>query len=133
MKAFVLTLLVAFSLLTGCESTVHEANSANKEQRLVAAGFKMQPANTPARQALLKSTSPYKIHFKATKKDVVYYVYADPRKNCVYIGGPKEFKTYQKISNDQHAYLQEPLMPNEQSIWGWVGPLPVRLTGIPKA
>jgi hypothetical protein len=97
-------LVVVGLLAAGCQTT---AEIQNKEDMLVAAGFTIQPADTPARLAALKRLPPNKFVQKVTNGTVVF-VYGDPVVcKCVYFGSQQAYGTYrammfqQNIANEQ--------------------------------
>jgi hypothetical protein len=55
---FIMVTLAIGLLTSACQSTASIAGT--KEDQLAAAGFTLQPANTPARVAALKSLPPHK-------------------------------------------------------------------------
>ena len=91
MKAFLLPLILM--VFSGC-AAIEQANRANTERILSAAGFKPTPANTAERQKSLASLTPYKIERKL-RGDVFYYLYAVPDQNLVYIGNQAAYGKYQ--------------------------------------
>lgn len=123
---------VAVLALTACasmSSRVHE-----KENLLAAAGFDVHPADTPEREAELKSLPPDKFVTRA-KGDHVEYLYADPLVcNCLYTGDQKAFGTYKRevferhLANEQQMtaemYREPPSWWHAWSWgpWGWRGP-----------
>ncbi|MGA9216901.1 MAG: hypothetical protein WBZ54_17050, partial [Methylocella sp.] len=71
-----ITVALASGLLTSaCQSTASIVGS--KEDQLAAAGFTLQPANTPARLAALQSLPPHKF-VQQVKGNSVVYLYGDP-------------------------------------------------------
>ena len=90
-------LAAAILILTGC-STVGQKDAASTEELLAAAGFQMQPADTPERLADLKSTPRRKL-VAGSKDAKVVYTYADPDWcHCVYVGGPEEYSAYGRLT-----------------------------------
>jgi hypothetical protein len=86
-----------------------------KEDMLAAAGFTLQPANTPARLAALKSLPPHKF-VRQVKGNTVVYLYGDPTVcKCVYFGTQQAYGAYramvfqQNIANEQQmtAMMQQ--------------------------
>lgn len=66
----------------------------NKEDLLAAAGFTLQPANSPARIAAMKKLPPNKF-VRQTMGGSVVYVYADPAGcQCVYFGNQAAWSSY---------------------------------------
>lgn len=86
-------------LLTGC-AVINEMDASGTEQLLVASGFQVQPADTPQKQAAMNSVQPYKLLSHA-RGNTMRYLFADPKKNVVYVGGPKQYAAYQKLSVQQ--------------------------------
>ena len=93
MKAFLFPLLVI--VLSGC-AAIEQANRANTERILSAAGFQPTPANTEARQKSLAALTPYKIERKLRNSEF-YYLYAVPDQNLVYIGNQAAYGKYQEL------------------------------------
>lgn len=87
---------VALGLLTAaCQSTAGMIQ--NKEDMLAAAGFIVQPADTPAKLAALKSLPPHKF-VQQTKGATVVYLYGDPTVcRCVYFGTQQAYGTYRAM------------------------------------
>jgi hypothetical protein len=68
----------------------------NKEDMLAAAGFTLVPANTPERQASLKSLPPHKFVHQARNNGVIF-TYADPTIcDCLYIGNQAAYDRYRQ-------------------------------------
>ena len=109
-----ITIAAASGLLTSaCQSTASLV--ADKEDQLAAAGFTVQPANTPARIAALKSLPPHKF-VQQVKGNNVVYLYGDPTVcKCVYFGNQQAYGAYramvfqQNIANEQQmtAMMQQ--------------------------
>jgi hypothetical protein len=94
---------------------------SQQEDNLAAAGFLVQPANTPERQAMLDRLPSH--HFvRRVHGDAVAYVYSDPLVcNCLYVGSQEAYGRYQ-------AYLQQRKLADQQettaqiyqdSAWNW--------------
>jgi|ERR1700722_9443051 hypothetical protein len=105
--------------LASCESP-RERVSQN-EDNLAAAGFVVQPANTPERQAMLNSLPPHQFLQRPHGNDVSF-VYADPLVcDCLYVGSQDAYNRYK-------LYLQQKKLADEQrwtaqmysdSTWNW--------------
>lgn len=100
-------------LASGCQAT--SGMIQDKEDMLAAAGFTLQPANTPARLAALKSLPPHKF-VQQVKGSTVVYLYGDPTVcKCVYFGTQQAYGTYramvfqQNIADEQRmtAFMQQ--------------------------
>ena len=85
--------VVLVAMAIGCAST------KQTENLLSAAGFKMVPADTPQRQAHLKTLPPKKVTM--TQRDgQTYFVYPDPAHNVLYVGQQAQ---YQPVSEPARA------------------------------
>jgi len=113
--------LIAMSAIgvAGCMS--QQQTVANNEDNLAAAGFFVQPANTPERQAMLNRLPPH--HFvQRIRGNTVSYVYADPLVcNCLYVGSQQAYNQYrlhieqQKLADEQELTAQM----YSDSAWNW--------------
>jgi hypothetical protein len=115
-----LTAGVLMALVVGCKST------ADKENMLSAAGFKAVPADTPERQAHLKSLPNDKIT-PVQRNGTTYYTFADHKNNVLYIGQEAEYQRYQNLRY-QKQMADEQLAAAEMynsapwGVWGAWGP-----------
>jgi hypothetical protein len=99
-------LVISFGLaLAGCQSTPQAVQQ--KEDLLAAAGFTLQPANSPARIAAMNKLPPNKF-VRQTSGGTVVYVYADPAGcQCVYFGNQTAWSNYRgavfakQLANEQ--------------------------------
>ncbi len=93
MIRFPIGLAVVASLALGaCAKAV-----TNTEDMLAAAGFAPQPADTPQRQAALKTMPAHKLSMQNRKGKIVW-VYADPTIcNCVYLGDEQAYDAYRRM------------------------------------
>ena len=128
--AVVLAMCVAVSACTA-SPTQHVAN---KENMLSAAGFKVVPANTPARQSAMASLPPHKF-VRQVRNDKVFYTYADPTIcTCVYFGNQAAYGKYrQDVFARNVTTVETPDAPDtpmntvdwatwagpEEDPWGW--------------
>jgi hypothetical protein len=92
--------LVTIPPLAGC-AALRGIQAKDTEQLLAAAGFRAEPADTPARLADLEERPPLKL-VPQSKDGQVVYRYADPyRCRCVYVGGPAEYSAYERLVVDK--------------------------------
>ncbi len=77
------------ALAAGCATT------QQTEDTLVAAGFKAVTPATPAQTARLQALPPNKVA-TIRKGGQTYYVFPDAKNNRAYIGGPKQYQSYQQ-------------------------------------
>jgi hypothetical protein len=87
-----LTFAVVGFVLAACQTPQQAVQ--NKEDLLAAAGFTIQPANSPQRLAAMKKLPPHKFVRQISGTTVVY-VYADPSIcQCVYFGDQAAWTAY---------------------------------------
>jgi hypothetical protein len=104
MKTFkaLLAASLLLALATGCTST------SDNEHMLSAAGFKMMPANTPQRQAHLRSLPADTITPVQVAGDV-YYTFPDPQRNVLFVGQEPQYQEYQRLRFQNQATMQQEL------------------------
>jgi hypothetical protein len=86
-------LVISFGLALAACQTPQQAVQ-QKENLLAAAGFTLQPANSPGRIAAMKKLPPNKF-VRQTSGGAVVYVYADPAGcQCVYFGNQTAWSNY---------------------------------------
>lgn len=124
----ILPLLVALGLsVTGC-ATIRAHQTAETEQILAAAGFQVEPADTPEKLAHLQTLTPRKV-VRDVRDGQPQYVYADPQTcKCSYVGDEQRYQKFQELS------LQKKIADEQQSAaranwdasmnwwggpWGW--------------
>ena len=98
MKQIVLFKMIsaaALLLLTiGCAST--STSTQNKENMLVASGFKVITPKTAAQQQKLQNLPAGKVTM-IQKGGKIYYIFPDPANNRAYVGRPREYQAYQQL------------------------------------
>jgi hypothetical protein len=114
-------LALAF-VVSGC-TLWNEMGSSSDEQLLIAAGFQARPVQTAQQTAVMNSVDPFKVTMR-TSGSRVYYIYADPNKNVVYVGGPDQYQKYQQlavqqgVAEDQMAAASEmQMLSDEDGMW----------------
>ena len=122
-----LNLIGAFALLAvavGCTSM----QTQNKENLLIARGFKVIVPHTAAQQQKLQALPPD--HVTLVQKDgKTYYVFPDAANNQAYVGGPKQYQAYKqlrlenKLANDnlEAAEINQDASMDWGSWGGWGG------------
>ena len=113
--------LVALSLsVTGC-AAIRAHQTAQTEQVLAAAGFQVEPADTPEKLAHLQTLTPRKV-VRDMRDGQPQYVYADPETcRCLYVGDEKRYQRYQELSL-QKQLNDERMSAARQNYWGIFGP-----------
>jgi hypothetical protein len=82
-------------LVSACQSTQQAVQS--KEDLLAAAGFTVNPANTPARLTAMRKLPPHKF-VQQTHGGNLVWVYADPTIcQCVYFGDQAAWSNYRAM------------------------------------
>ena len=82
---------VLFVAVSACANQVQD-----KEDMLAAAGFTLVPANTPQRQAALKTLPPHKFVHQVRNNGVIF-TYADPTIcDCLYVGNQAAYDRYRQ-------------------------------------
>jgi hypothetical protein len=85
-----LGILALLALAAGCAST------QNKEDMLVAAGFKVITPSTPEQTVKLKTLANHKVS-QVQKNGKTYYVFPDAAHNQAYVGNPSQYQAYQQL------------------------------------
>jgi hypothetical protein len=96
----------------------------SKEDLLAASGFSLVPANTPQRQASLRTLPPHKFVHQV-RNNAVVFIYADPTIcDCLYVGNQAAYDLYRQNVFAQNL-ADEQAMTAEISVeqWGAVGPV----------
>ena len=110
--------------LTAC-AAIEKSETVQTEKRLAAAGFQMQPAETPEQIANVNAMPQRKL--AAHERDgQVFYVYADGENcRCLYVGSQEAYQRYQKLAIEQEiardqmeAAAMEPVEPLDWDVWG---------------
>lgn len=123
MKAFKTLLCAALFLVLamGCSST------ASRENMLTAAGFQAVPANTPDREAHLRSLPADKIT-AVQRNGTTYYTFPDRNQNVLYVGQEPQYQEYQRLRlqqqmADERVESSEVNNAIQMQIWGgWSNP-----------
>ena len=114
------------AVLAGC-SYYQRREAVSTEQLLAAAHFKVIPADTPERMAQLKTFPTRKLVMRS-KDGKPVYTYADPDNcQCLYVGGPDEYRRYQELSLEKQEaedrlYASEADEDAAMMDWGPWGP-----------
>jgi hypothetical protein len=83
-------------LATGCAES-NTAKAQRLEPMLAQAGFRMVPANTPAREQKLNDMAPFRINYMPRNGKPSYW-YADPHVcNCLYVGNEQNFEQFRQL------------------------------------
>jgi hypothetical protein len=113
------------ALAGGCSST----QTQSKENLLIAAGFKTVVPKTAAQQQKLQALPPDKMA-SVQKDGKTYYVFPDAANNRAFVGGPKQYQSYQqlrlqnKLANEnlETAEAYQDASMNWGAWGGWGGP-----------
>ena len=105
-------------VLSACTSPAQRVQ--NKEDLLVASGFKFTPANTPQRQASLASLPPHKFVLQVRDNKLIY-IYADPTIcGCLYVGNQAAYGRYRENVFQKHLANEQQMTAetNQNMDWG---------------
>ena len=80
------------ALAVGCTSM----QTQNKENLLIAAGFKVITPHTTAQQQKLQALPPDHVTLVQMERKT-YYVFPDAANNQAYVGGPKQYQAYKQL------------------------------------
>jgi hypothetical protein len=120
------------AVLVSCAST--QTNTQNRENMLVASGFKVITPKTAAQKQKLQNLPTGTVTMvKKAKK--TYYVFPDPARNQAYVGGPREYQAYQQLRADkklsredlqdaemyQDATMEWSMWEGGEGVWGPMG------------
>jgi hypothetical protein len=113
----VLWLLVLCIIVSGCSQV------QGKEDMMAAAGFTIVPANTPQRQASLKSMPPHKF-FHQVRNNAVIFTYADPTIcGCLYVGNQAAYDRYRQNQFVKNITDEQQMTAEDYGMdWGGWGP-----------
>jgi len=109
--------IALLALALGCANT--QQTTQQTENLLSAAGFRTIIATTAKQQQHLKTLPPDKVTV-AQRNGKIYYVYADPAHNQIYVGTPFQYQSYQQLRLDNNL-VQDQLATAEQNnetAWG---------------
>jgi hypothetical protein len=120
-------IIVALAIaLAGC-TAIQKQQAAQAQQLLAAAGFELQMADTPERQATLQSVVPQRKVFSVAAADGPRFVYADAEFcQCAYAGDQQAYERYQRMVTRQRLAAEQdmaaqmgddPAMPGAWSPW----------------
>ncbi len=101
-----------------------QQRAEDRENLLSAAGFTVQPANTPQHVASLRSLPANKV-VQRTRGSTVRYIYADPLVcGCLYVGDQAAYGRYRqevfqrRLVNEQEMTAQMNQMNWDEGPWG---------------
>ncbi|MGH8012018.1 MAG: hypothetical protein ACREQ4_05925 [Candidatus Binataceae bacterium] len=98
--------ILIIAALSACAPSASE-RAHQLEPMLSAAGFRMYPADTPARMDELKSLTPLKMRYYPYKGKLHYW-FADPKVcHCIYIGNAEDYQEFEKLKLEQERVKNE--------------------------
>ena len=120
------------AVLVGCATT--QTSTQNRENMLVASGFKAITPKTAAQQQKLQGLPPGKVTM-IQRKGKAYYIFPDPAHNVAYVGGPRQYRNYQQLRAEnkltkedletaemyQDSEMQWSLWGGGEGVWGPMG------------
>jgi len=113
---FVVLFAAALLVLSGC-ATIRRHEAARTEQ-LLAAGFQRRPADSPERRQDLTTMPPFKLVAQSKDGNVVY-TFSDPANcRCLYVGGPNESSTYERLRVEREIATDMNEASMNGDVWG---------------
>ncbi len=110
-------IVLAFAL-AGCAAQ----EIANQESVLAAAGFRVEPADTPTRAAMMESLPPGQLVLVRRNGKPAWF-YADPQGcRCLYVGGQQAYQAYERL-NVRQRIAETELQAAQMNQLAW-GPWP---------
>lgn len=111
--------IVILGSLAGCASSPVMITS--REDGLIKSGFQKMPANTAARQVMMKQLTPY-VTSEIPNGKALLYAYSDPKIcQCLYVGSPEAWSKYQEKRAAEHIADRQtkadPLIAT--ATWDW--------------
>jgi hypothetical protein len=124
-KVNIFGVIMLLALAAGCSTTTQ---TQNKENLLIAAGFKVIIPKTAAQQQKLQTLPAGKVSL-VQKDGQVYYVFPDAANNQAYVGGPQQYQTYKQLrlanqlsnENLEAAEMRQDASMNLGAWGGWGG------------
>jgi hypothetical protein len=118
----IIAAIALLAVAVSCAAT--QAQMQNKENLLIAAGFKVIVPHTAAQQQKLKALP--SDHVSLVQQDgKTYYVFPDAANNQAYVGGLRQYQTYRQIrtaNKMSNEGLEAAGMGEDTSNWGaWSG------------
>jgi hypothetical protein len=119
MKAFASAVAMAAISVALAACQTQQQQISNKEDNLVAAGFKFVPVNTPERQAMFRTLPPNRFS-RQMRGDRVVYVYPDPVVcHCLYVGNQQAYGTYRQNQLQKRIADENQMAADEMSMASW--------------
>src|SRR6266481_5949402 len=115
--------MAVVALSVGCTTT--QTQTQNKENLLIAAGFKVIIPKTAVHQQKLQSLPAGKVSL-VQKDGQIYYVFPDAPNNQAYVGGPQQYQTYKQLRlanqlSNENLEAAEMRQDAEMNLGGWGG------------
>ena len=118
MKTYVIFLVVLVctalvALPTGCATSKEQRPAQQRQEMLLAAGFKVIPATTPDQQQQIKTLPAGRVS-AVRRKGQVYFVYPVHARNVLYVGKNAQYLAYQQLA--QKAQVSVLVHQEDQTI-----------------
>ena len=121
-KINIFGVIILLALAVGCTTTTQ---TQNKENLLIAAGFKVIIPKTAAQQEKLQTLPAGKVSL-VQKNGQLYYVFPDAANNQAYVGGPQQYQTYKQLRlanqlSNENLEAAEMRQDAEMNLGAWGG------------
>src|SRR5260370_16790942 len=97
-KVNIFGVIMLLAMVVGCTTTTQ---TQNKENLLIAAGFKVIIPKTAAQQQKLQTLPAGKVSL-VQKNGQIYYVFPDASNNQPYVSGPHQYQPYNQLRLPNH-------------------------------
>ena len=97
------------ALPTGCATSKEKQATQQKEDMLVASGFKIITATTPVQQQMLKTLPASRVS-AVRRNGQIYFVYPVQARNVLYVGKNSQYLAYQQLAQQR----QEAALVNQE-------------------
>jgi hypothetical protein len=114
--ASVVAMMSVVAVVSGC-AAIEAEEIRETEEMLVAAGFKMQAADTPKKLANLQTLTQHKI-VRHQLDGKLQFIYADAKvTNCIYVGDEAAYQRLQDLQVEQTMVEDNPSEPMDWGLW----------------
>ena len=112
-------------LATGCATSKEKQAVQQRQEMLLAAGFKVIPATTPDQQQQLKTLPSGRVS-AVRRMGQAYFVYPVHAQNILYVGKNAQYLAYQQLAQQAHVnvlvHQEDQAIDRSLSSPGWEAP-----------
>ena len=97
--------LTLIALPTGCATSKQKQAVQQKEDMLLASGFKVIPATTPDQQQQMRTLPTDRVS-AVRRNGQIYFVFPDRARNVLYVGNNNQYVQYQALAQNAQEQTQ---------------------------